>query len=180
MIIEVKEDSWFFKYDEVLIDTVKGTISDDITNLEDPYMIKPLVNNTWEDRDSSVLITPDTSNFSQFEGLTFNMVIDSANELNEVNKFQQFTLEVKDSIGNIARIIFPENLNALGYTPRKLVHTSLGDEDIYYWSTISPITSINIPLAEFESIDLEKIESISLIFDKINSGSIYIESIYLQ
>lgn len=177
--VESKNDSWFYKHDEIIIDTITAGIGD-ITDLDDPYMIRPLINVTWEDTDSRVEITPKTSDFSKFSGLTFNMVIDSASELNMKDMSQQFTIELRDRAGNTSKLVLPEKLNALGYTPGEIEYTELEDTKLYYWSNLSPISSLNLPLSEFENVDLENIESISLIFDKTDTGSIYIGSVYLQ
>lgn len=170
--VEATVDSWFYKYDKVLIDTV--------TSGDESYMTRPLINIKWENTNSSVIIAPKVQDFSKHNTLTLNMVIDSADELNKKNASQQFTVELKDIKGNISRIVLPENLNALGYTPGKIDSTELEDLVIRYWSALSPISCINLPLDKFQNIDLEHIESISLVFDKTNSGSVYIDSIYLQ
>ncbi len=176
--IELKNDSWFYKHDEIIIDTITAGIGD-ITDLDDPYMIRPLINITWEITDSRVELTPNTSDFSKFSGLTFNMVIDSASELN-LKESQHFTIELRDRSGNTSNLVLPEKLNALGYTPGETEYTELGDEKLYYWSNLSPLASLNLPLSEFEGVDLENIEYITLIFDKTDTGSIYIGSVYLQ
>lgn len=177
--IAAKKDSWYFKHDEILIDTVTGGRGD-IEDLDDPYMIKPLINIIWEDKDSKAVITPNISDFSGFDGLTFNIVIDSASDLNKKDVSQQFTIELKDSTGNTSRVVLPENLNALAYVPGEIGSTDIIEHTIEYWTRTSPVSSINIPLTEFEGVDLKNIDSISLVFDKTSSGAIYVEAMYLQ
>ncbi|NLL06881.1 MAG: alpha/beta hydrolase [Clostridiaceae bacterium] len=171
-VVEATIDSWFFKLDKILIDTITSGI--------EPYNIRPLINIKWTDRNSRVILSPKVQDFSKHDALTLNMVIDSADELNKRDASQQFTVELKDATGNIARIVLSEDLNALRYTPGKIGHTPLMDQDLTYWSTASPISSINLPLSMFKNLNLEHIESITLIFDKTDSGSIYIDSITLQ
>lgn len=170
--MEATIDSWFYKLDKILIDTVTSGI--------EPFNTRSLINIKWTSRNSRVILSPKVQDFTKHGALTLNMVIDSADELNKKDASQQFTVELKDSAGNLSRVILPENLNALGYTPGEIGHTPLEDLDLTYWSTASPISSINLPLSEFKNLDLGHIEAISLIFDKTDSGSIYIDSITLQ
>lgn len=165
-------DSCFYKLDEVLIDTVTSGI--------EPFNPRPLIIIKWTDRNGRVVLSPKVKDFSGHEALTLNMVIDSADELNKKGVSQRFSVELKDTHGNISRGVLPENLNALGYTPGEMDYTPLEDMVISFWSTASPVSCINLPLGEFKNLDLEHIESISLIFDKTDSGSIYIDSITLQ
>ncbi len=170
--MEATIDSWFFKLDKVLIDTVTSGI--------EPFNTRPLINVKWTNRNSRIVLSPKEKDFKRYEALTLNIVIDSADELNKKDVSQQFSVELKDTNGNICRVVLPENLNALSYTPGEMDYTPLEDMVLSFWSTTSPISCINLPLGEFKNLDLEHIESISLIFDKTDSGSIFIDSITLQ
>lgn len=171
-VVEATVDSWFFKLDKVLIDTVTSGI--------EPFNIRPLINVKWTNKNSRVILSPKVQDFSRYEALTLNMVIDSADELNKKDASQQFTVELMDATGNLSRVVLPENMNALASTPGEMDYTPLEDMVLTFWSTASPISCINLPLGEFKNLDLEHIESISLIFDKTDSGSIFIDSITLQ
>ena len=170
--IEYTIDSWFYKDDKVIIDTVTSGI--------EPYNLRPLINMKWEKSGSSVTITPSTKDFSDFSALTLDMVIDSADELNQADTSQRFTIGLKDANRNLSKIVLPENLNALAKKPGKVDSYDLDGIAITNWSVATPLSSINLPLSEFKDVDLKQIESIELIFDQTASGSIYIDSIFLQ
>ncbi|NMA68027.1 MAG: alpha/beta hydrolase [Desulfitobacterium sp.] len=176
--MERKIDSWFFKFDEVLIDTI--TTGGGPDEPDHPFLTKPLINIKWEEKGSKVSISPLVTNFKDYNSLTLNLVIDSAADLNPQDKAQQFTIAVQDQAGNSAKIILPENLNALKPTPGELDSTPLLDTEIIFWSRPSPLASINIPLGELSNLNLQEIATIDLLFDQIDTGSIYLESIYLQ
>jgi len=171
-VIQQKIDSWFYKHDEVNIDTV--------TFGEEEFMKRALLNIRWEQRDTSVRIQPEVTDFSGFEALTINAVIDSSDEINARDKSQQFSVKLTDTSGNTALLSLPEGLNALAYSTGSMGVTSLEDLDIHYWSRITPLAAINLPLHEFKDIDLTHIESVTLVFDKTEQGSIYVDSIWLN
>lgn len=170
--IEEAQDSWFYKDDEIIIDT--------ITSGDEDLKIRKLVNIKWNSNNARVEILPSTKDFSNNESLVFNLVIDSASELNNPNESQSFSIEVKDKNGNISKVILPKNLVALEYTEGKIEITPIFDEEIKYWTNKTPISEVRIPLTYFKNIDLKNIDTISLIFDQSNSGSIFIDSIELQ
>ncbi len=153
---------------------------DTVTSGIEPFNTRPLINIKWTNRNSRIVLSPKEKDFKRYEALTLNMVIDSADELNKKDVSLQFSVELKDANGNICRVVLPEDLNALGYTPGEMDYTPLEDMVISFWSIASPVSCINLPLGEFKNLDLEQIESISLIFDKTDSGSIFIDSITLQ
>ncbi|MNJ38623.1 Alpha/beta hydrolase family protein [compost metagenome] len=171
-IIEATTDSWFYKDDKILIDTITSGL--------EPYNLRALINIKWEKSDSRVIISPRVQDFSKFTSLTLNMVIDSADELNQPNNSQRFTIGLRDVDGNFSKIVLPEGLNALDYTSGKIDSTQVFEETLYYWSVASPISAINLPLNEFKDVNLKRIESIEMIFDQTDSGSVYIDSILLQ
>lgn len=166
------QDSWFFKDDKVLIDTITfGT---------EEYKVKPLVEITWENLNDKITITPKISDFSNDTSLVINTVINSASELNEKYKSQSFSVEIADTTGNKATVVLPENLNSLGYVSGELDMTLIDNLEYKFWTKSSPIGQIRIPLSAFKDVNFKNITSISLIFDKTNTGDIFIESIKLQ
>ena len=170
--IENLQDSWFYKDDEIIMDT--------ITSGDEEFKIRKLVNIKWNSNDAKVEILPCIKDFSNNESLVFNLVIDSASELNNHNESQSFSIELKDKNGNVSKVILPKNLVTLEYTPGKIEITPIFDEEIKFWSNKTPVSEVRIPLIYFNNIDLKNINTINLVFDKINSGSIFIESIELQ
>lgn len=171
---EIKQsiDSWFYKNDEVLIDT--------ITSGDGDLMTRELINVKWEQSNAVLKFVPSISDFSEYAGLTINSVIDSADEINSKDSSQSFTILLRDTKGNTSSLTLPPNLNALTYSAGNIDSTSLEDLDIFYWSRSTPLASINLPLSDFKNIDLTNIESVSFVFDQNNKGSIYIDSVWLN
>lgn len=170
--IENTQDSWFYADDKVTVDTV--------TFGDDAYKIRPLINIKWTSIDDKVKVLPKSTDFSNNNSLVFNVVIDSSNELNEKHVSQRFSIEIKDKSGNTSKIVLPENLSALAYTQGKIDSTKINGEDFKFWTSITPIGQLKLPLSEFKNINLKNVDSVSLIFDQTNSGSILIDSIELQ
>lgn len=167
-----KIDSWFYKDDEIIIDT--------ITAPEEPFNLRHLINVKWHSNEDSLSIDPMISDFTGYNSLNIDLVMDAADDLNDKSKASQFSLAIQDKLGNITNLTLPENLNVLKAKDGEILTTELEDLDINYWSKPTPLGSIRVPLNELENIDLGNIESISLVFDKISSGSLFIDSVYLS
>ncbi|MBS5981464.1 MAG: hypothetical protein KIC67_02500 [Clostridium butyricum] len=142
--------------------------------------IKPLLNVKWTSENDTVTIKPKTSDFTSNKSLIINLAVDSADELNEKNKSQSFTVQLKDNRQNISNISFPEGMNALKYYDGEIGVTPLDNEEIKYWTTKIPLGEVRIPLKDFQNIDLSNIDEVSFLFNKTLSGGILIESIHLQ
>lgn len=142
--------------------------------------IKPLLNVKWTSENDTVTIKPKTSDFTSNKSLIINLAVDSADELNEKNKSQSFTVQLKDNRQNISNISFPEAMNALKYYDGEIGVTPLDNEEIKYWTTKIPLGEVRIPLKDFQNIDLSNIDEVSFLFNKTLSGGILIESIQLQ
>lgn len=171
-IIESTVDSWFFQNDNTLTDT--------LTFGQEKYMTKPLLNIQWQSKTDKLTFVPLSQDFSNYQALTINMVVDPSNSLNEEGKSQTFSVALKDTEGNTTSVTLPQNQNSLRYISGKIDVTPLEDEEIKYWTTPTPISNTRIPLSLFEKVDLSKIDSVSVNFDQTNSGSVYLESILLQ
>lgn len=170
--VESTQDSWFFADDMVVLDT--------ITYGNEEGKIRPLINIKWKSNKGKVGITPKITDFSNNNSLVFNLVIDSSDELNEIDMSQCFSVEIKDKSGNVSKVVLREDLVVLGYTSGKLDSIEADGKKSEFWSVRTPIGALRLPLNEFKDIDLKNIDTVSLIFDKTNSGSIFIESIELQ
>lgn len=171
-VIEATVDSWFFKDDKTLIDT--------LTFGNGELKIKPLLNVKWTSENDTVTIKPKTSDFTSSKSIIINLAVDSADELNEKNKSQSFTVQLKDKKQKISNISLPEGINALKYYDGEIGVTPLDNEEIKYWTTKIPLGEVRIPLKDFQNIDLSNIDEVSFLFNKTLSGGILIESIQLQ
>jgi hypothetical protein len=169
---EYVEDSWFYKLDQVLIDTI--TIGDG------PYQIRPLLRVSWKNPEDQVSFIPLIRDFSKNQALMIELVVDSADEANLETPYQRFTVRLTDVLGSTSDMILPDQLNALTRIPGELQSTQIFEETSSYWSKNTPIGSLVLPLKDFKNIDLTQITSIDLIFDQTEKGSVYIHKIMLQ
>lgn len=170
--VESTQDSWFYADDKVALDT--------LTYGNEELKIRPLINIKWKSNKGKVSIKPEVNDFSNSNSLVFNIVMDSSDELNERNVSQCFSVEIKDKSGNISTVILPKDLVVLGYTEGELDSIEIDEGNYKFWSNATPIGSLRLPLDEFKDIDLKNVETVSLIFNQTNSGSILIDSIELQ
>lgn len=165
-------DSWFFEEDKVIADT--------ITFGQDSYKTKNLYQLLWNQKDGSVRITPTKTDFSRHEMLTLYLLTDPAEERNQQAEYQNLSVTLEDVNGNRATVLVAEGRNSLRKTPGNLEVTPLFDEEITFWSTITPIAATGVPLKLFEGLDLSGIKSITLTMDQTESGAFYLEDVLLQ
>jgi len=171
-------DSWFFKEDDILIDTVTIGLLDENSNQIN--LNRNLVSIEWDNEDSAVKIIPLVSDFSRKSALSIHIVPDSASVLNKDDEAMRFTIMLRDTNGNTASVITAADQNVLSCYPGELGRTELTDSTIEYWNPPTPLGTLNIPLTLFEGVNLAKIESVELIFDQTVSGAVFIDGIEVQ
>lgn len=131
--------------------------------------IKDLISMTWNELGTKKVFVPVQKDFSNQKSLMIEIAQDPSHEFAIAGQTQGFTLQLVDQKGNTASVDVVDE-PALGYVKGK---------NYYYWNNLTPITGINIPLKQFEGIDLSHIEKIVLVFDKIPSGAVLVESMSL-
>ena len=168
----VVTDAWFYKNDEVLIDT--------ITAGDGPYASRPLLETRWTQKGSTLTLKPTVSDFSGHDALAITLVPDSAFEPQQTLTHQCFSIQLSDKLGNTSTLTLPEKLNALSMTPGTIEQTEVFDLILKYWSLRTPLDTLWVPLNQFKGIDLTQLETVKLIFDQTETGALYIESIRLE
>lgn len=163
-------DSWFYQDDQVILDT--------ITFGNGFYKTKDLLNIRWEENMGTLSFAPLKKDMSTSQSLVLGLVVDSADERN--GQVQTFTVELIDTLGNSASVLLPPGLNNLRTTAGKLDHTTIDDKELSFWTPITPIGSLRIPLSLFQGVDLTKIETVSLHFDQTKQGALYLEELWIQ
>jgi len=171
-------DSWFFKEDEVLIDTVTIGVLDE--NLNPVNLNRNLISIEWESRNSTVKMIPLAFDFSGKNALSIHIVPDSASALNQTGEVLRFTIMLRDTNGTTASVVTAAGQNVLSCYPGALGKTELTDATMEYWHPSTPLGTLNIPLTLFEGINLAAIESVELLFDQTGSGAIFIDAIEVQ
>lgn len=169
---EIKIDSWFFKYDEVLVDT--------ITYGEGAQQTRKLLKIDWSKTPAALQLKPSINDLSGYRSLMLDMVVDAADEKNWSFEHQRFTVRLIDAQGNTASVKLPDNLEVLMRASGELDSTPLMDETIYYWSIPTPLSSLMLPLAAFDGVNLAEVESIELLFGDTSTGSLLIDGLRVQ
>lgn len=164
-------DAWYFKNDEVLIDTITGG--------DGPYSKRRLLEVQWTQAGAKVVLKPLTTDFSNHDALALTLVPDSASSLQQGQTHQSFSVKLTDSAGNATSLSLPDTLNALALTPGEIGKTDLGDLVLSYWSVRTSLSTVWIPLAAFKNVDLAQIDTVELLFDSSEAGALYIESVEL-
>lgn len=171
--VEAKTDAWFFRLDELLVDT--------ITYGDEAQQTRRLLKIDWENAPATLALTPSATDFSGYQTLTFDVLPDPADEKNAGLSHQFFSVRLTDAQGNssLAKISAP--LQALAVAPGELDFTELSeDETITFWSIRTPLSSLLFPLLVFEDVDLSEIQTVELVFQDTPKGSILLESVRLQ
>lgn len=172
MLAEVKTDAWFFKLDELLVDT--------ITYGEGNQQSRRLLKLSWDQIPAACQLTPSVTDWQKFRTLAIDLVPDAADKKNWTLDSQPFAVRLTDQQGNTANVNLSEHLEAILVPQGEIDSTPLMDETIYYWSISTPLSSLLLPLSLFEGINLAKVKSVELLFEEEKTGSLLIESVRLQ
>jgi dienelactone hydrolase len=107
---------------------------------------------------------------SGYTALSLRAAVDPLSELNAPGSHQGFSVRLTDRAGNTAAVATRAEEPALGF-PAGLV-----EEDDFFGELFTgrvPMTTIRLPLSEFEGVDLANISEIALLFDRTPSGSLF-------
>lgn len=128
----------------------------------------------WEAENSRITIPLKNMDFSNYKAINLRWAIDSSSALNVVSQ-KVATIILEDSNGNKSSAILNSE-NAL----RKIDGKEKASEDgSVNWSRYTPLSDTRIPISVFKNIDMKNIKNISISFDNVSSGSIYLEDISL-
>ena len=183
-------DSVAYTEDDILINTVTtsvlktildGTRDKEAETLEYVLLNRDLIGIEWFQKDALVSVTPLISDFSQKKAMSLSMIPDSASELNKPGQAISFTVILRDSDGNEAKVTTAPGQNTLKGYPGKLRKTVLTEDfSIEYWEPATPLGMLHIPLSYFEAVNMSSIQSMELLFDGAEKGSVFIASWALQ
>ncbi|MHA7833269.1 MAG: poly(ethylene terephthalate) hydrolase family protein [Algiphilus sp.] len=85
---------------------------------------------------------------------------------------QDFRIELEDSSGATASVIASDYSDALFYPP--------GDDFESPGSRKTTLNAVDVPLTAFEGVDLQSLDSVSLIFDKTPAGTVQLTDLLFQ
>jgi len=115
-------------------------------------------------------LPPGKGDLSGYTALSLRAAVDPLSELNAPGSYQGFSVRLTDRAGNTAAVATRAEEPALGF-PAGLV-----EEDDFFGELFTgrvPMTTIRLPLSEFEGVDLANISEIALLFDRTPSGSLF-------
>lgn len=140
-----------------------------------------LLSLNWKDKNSKLSFKPLVNDFSKFNNIEINALVDGSNKLNKNGTSQGMSIELVDNKNNKDIVEISADSNLLPYPKGKIEKLDLGDDEVLnFWDTITPLSNIRIPLDLFNDINLENITEINLIFDKIETGSLMFESFIID
>lgn len=170
---EVKTDAWFYKKDELLVDT--------LTYGEKEQETRRLLKIDWEAVPSILNITPSLTDWTGYQSLVLDLLVDPSDEKNANIDYQHFSVRLTDTQGNAASVKLSKDYQALLVAPGKIDVTELSEtEKIYFWSINTPLSSLLLPLSLFEGVDTAKIKSVELVFEDSTAGCLLLESARVQ
>ncbi|AFL99085.1 hypothetical protein Desde_0634 [Desulfitobacterium dehalogenans ATCC 51507] len=169
---ETKKDAWYFKQDELLVDT--------ITFGEGAQQSRQLLKLGWADAPGVFQLAPSVTDWKEYAALALDLVVDAADEKNRHQEYQRFAVRITDAQGNTARVNLPDQLQTLMRAQGELDFTPVFEEKIYFWSVKTPLASLILPLSSFEGVNLAEVKSLDLLFEDTPAGSLLIESVRLQ
>jgi len=108
---------------------------------------------------------------SGYTTLSLRAAVDPLSALNAPGRPQAFSLQLTDRAGNTASLPTRSDEPALGF-PAGLV-----EKDDHFGELFTgrvPMTTIRLPLGDFEGVDLAKISEIALRFDQTSRGSLFL------
>ena len=140
-----------------------------------------LLNVKWEYKNGKLSFKLDISDFSKYDNISINLILDPNNESNIKGKSQSLCIELVDNIGKSQKIEISKDSNLISYPRGNLENFDMGDgREFRYWNQITPVSNIRIPMVMYNTINLKNIKRFNIIFDRTNSGDLLFESFMLD
>lgn len=143
----------------------------------------PLVSLTFKNtKDKVSFKLPNNNDFTKFDTLCLEIMQDSTDPINE-GKDKMLDITLTDKNGSSYTISTGANTNSLQHQPGKMTSISLRDEEAQtMYSNITPLSTLMIPLSEFDGkVDISKISKVDISPSKsTEQGSFLLQSMYLS
>ncbi len=111
-------------------------------------------------------------NLSEATAISLRAAIDPISNLNPAGTGQAFTVQLTDGAGKTAAVHTRPDEPALQF-PIGKVETDKGIEGGLFSGRV-PMTTVRLPLKDFQSVNLSDIREIALVFDQTPSGSLFV------
>ncbi|MEW9077003.1 hypothetical protein [Terrisporobacter glycolicus] len=143
----------------------------------------PLVSLTFKNtKDKVSFKLPNNNDFTKFDTLCLEIMQDSTDPINE-GKDKMLDITLTDKNGSSYTISTGANTNSLQHQPGKMTSIYLGDEEAQtMYSNITPLSTLMIPLSEFDGkVDISNISKVDISPSKsTEQGSFLLQSMYLS
>ena len=132
---------------------------------------------SWQGTGSTYEVPVPDRDLSGYETLHLRAFLDPLSELNPGGEPQAFSVRLTDGSGAMAVVSLTDE-PALAY-PYGATITFEERPDVPLWDNNLLLSSIRVPLAEFAGVDLSDIQSVALVFDATDSGTVFIADLEL-
>lgn len=126
---------------------------------------------SWEAPDAALRFElPGGADLSAYSALSLRATLDPLSALNMPDAPQGFSIQLTDGAGNIAAVPTRPDEPALQFPPGEV-------EDGFFGAMFNgrvPLTSIRLLLSDYDGIDLTDIREIALVFDRNESGTLFL------
>lgn len=143
----------------------------------------PLVSLTFKNtKDKVSFKLPNNNDFTKFDTLCLEIMQDSTDPINE-GKDKMLDITLTDKNGSSYTISTGANTNSLQHQPGKMTSIYLGDQEAQtMYSNITPLSTLMIPLSEFDGkVDISNISKVDISPSKsTEQGSFLLQSMYLS
>jgi hypothetical protein len=119
------------------------------------------------------LLPESAADLTQFAALQLRVALDPLSELNLDGQPQSFTVELVDTGGRREQVILPD----IEYPPGLRQPNEFFEGDFFTGHVF--MRTLRTPLDEFTSVDLSQIVEIALLFDRSETGAIFIADLEL-
>lgn len=118
-----------------------------------------------------------TGDLSRFTTLSLRAAVDPLSPLNAAGATQRFTLRLTDGAGQVAAVTTRRDEPALTFPPGNVTENEVFGPT---YSSLLPLSTLRVPLADFGGIDLTDVAEIALVFDQSLSGALFLGDLELS
>jgi dienelactone hydrolase len=133
---------------------------------------------SWSDIGAALRFSlPEGSDLSQYSAISLRAALDPLSTLNTAGAYQAFTIQLVDAQGHIAAVQTRVDEPALRF-PAGYEEENDTFEGGWFTGRV-PLTSIRMPLRDFQGVNLAEIREMILLFNQTTSGTLFMSDIEL-
>lgn len=140
-----------------------------------------LIDVKWEYKGGKLSFKPNITDFTAYDNITINTLLDYENEANIKGRSQSICVELVDNKGKSQKVEIYRESNIINYPKKSFKNIDLGyGKESVYWNQFTTFSNIRIPIVLYNTIDLRNIKKVNLVFDRTNSGKLLFESFMID